>query len=287
MNRKDSSLLLTPERAQKFIAINTHPGQRSLSRAVVTELATKIEDGRFHEGLVAIMHNGDDSLMNGQHQCHAVIQAGRSVHARLHEYWAEKGDTATDVARVFAQYNVDKGRTRGDIGWIYASQIGMAEWPRKCVSLCNTALGWIATGYTPIIKISKDDNASLLKPHIKECEFVYRLLWNVKGQESRHLLRSPVIAAVMLTHRKHHDDAELFWTSVRDGDMLKKDEPAAKLRTVLLRSKVSLGRGAGQRGEQLSQFAMCAKCIHAWNAYRTKGATDLKVYADKPMPEAK
>lgn len=284
MKRKESSVRLTPEKAQQFITINVHPGQRNLRRRVVQELAEKMADGRFHEGVIAIMHNGKDSLMNGQHQCYAVIESGKTVSVRVHEYWTENGDSETDIAKVFAQYNVDAARSRADIGWIYGAQIGMEEWPRKCVSVCMTALGWIESKFGNVT-CTKDENGQLLAENRPACDFVHGLLFS--GGDTKHMVRSPVVAAMIVTYERDAADADVFWSSVRDGDMLKRTEPAFKIREYLTKVSISCGRGVGGEKKNVRVFEVCAKCIHAWNAYRGGVTTDLKVYADKPMPSAK
>lgn len=284
MKTKFSKKRLTPKWAQELVAINTHDGQRNFNRRHLLELEEKILDGRFHEAVIAIMHNGTDDLMNGQHTSMAVVNTGKAVPASVHEYFAEDGDTKEDVARVFAQYDVNKSRSRGDIAWIFGCQVGMNKWPKRCVHLCNTALGWLHGGYGAV-KMSKDENAALLNANVKACEFVHRLMYEEADALPRHMLRSPVVASMIASFGKSESDAEVFWCAVRDGDMLKRSDPAFRLREYLANACVSAS--AHTQKKKASNKEMFAKCVHAWNAYRSGKRTDLKFYPEKSLPEVK
>lgn len=291
MKFKSSQVTVSPKKAEEYLSHNTYAGQRHISPRHIQELQAKMNDGRFHVGNIAIVYNGSPILADGQHQCHAGIIAGRPFKALLQEYTIEEADSKEDIARVFSQFNVDRARSRGDIAWIHGCQIGMDKWPRRCVTLCNTAIGWMESGFglKAYIALSKDENAALLAKYRKQCEFIYELLF-CNEQRSRHLLRSPVTAAMMQTFIKSRSDAEVFWAAVRDGDMLKRGEPTFVLRDYLLRVSVSVGAGARQTGKESVGFReLYVKCIHAWNAYRG-GETQLRLVRFNPkhaLPKVK
>lgn len=286
MQLKRSQVRITPKRAEELLRLNTYAGQRNKSPAHIRELAEKMVDGRFHNGQVAVVVNGSTYLADGQHQCEASIVSGTTFPATYLEFIAEKGDSKEDLAEVFAQFNVDRSRTRGDIAWIYGCQVGMHEWPRKCVTLCNTALGWIAGGFGEGGgRIGKDESARLLSAKKASCTFVRDIVFTVDSKQSRHLQRSPVVAAMIATHAKDSAAAAEFWTAVRDGDMLRKSDPRAVIRDFLLRTSVALGAGA--RGDKTTVGAreMYGKCVAAWNASRSDKTTSLKYFGNKPLPK--
>lgn len=285
MKLKKSSIRLTPTNAKAFRERNTYPGQRGMGPAYLEELERKMRAGDFHEGLIAIIRlsSGEEVLANGQHQCTAVIETGISVDARLHEWTVEPGDSPADIARVFAQYNVDKNRSRGDIAWIYGAQANMGAWPPRCVKLCNTALGWIYTRLLRKGKLSKDDNALLLLKHKQECAFVYETAF-VNGANAKHLYRSPVVAAMMETSNKDLEHAYLFWGAVRDGDMLKTADPAYKCREMLKAIRV---RTVSIGNPTMDERELYARCIHFWNGSRGKGGCSGRYYPDAPLPTPK
>ena len=283
LTRKTSVLTVAKAKANR--AINTYPGQRPLNKRHVEELRDKILDERFHMGLVAYVEwKGTRQLANGQHQGEGVIGANKSIPIVELTFTAEENDTAEDVARVFAQFNTDKPRTRQDIAWIYGVQYGMAEWPRKVVSLCNTALGYIENvSANGVILLSKDANALLLGKHRGACRFVHYLLCEGDTKNPKHLMRSPVIAAVISTWKKDTADAQAFWEAVRDGDMLKKVDPAFRLRewlkTVAVRS--------GDNAIAVNQREMYVRCIHWWNAFRGGPGKSGRYSPDNPIPKVR
>jgi hypothetical protein len=286
MELKRSQVRITPKRAEELLRLNTYAGQRNKSPMHIQELAEKMKDGRFHNGQVAIVINGSTFLADGQHQCEASIVSGVTFPATMLEFYAEKGDSKEDIAEVFAQFNVDRSRTRGDIAWIYGCQVGMHEWPRKCVTLCNSALGWIAGGFGEGgVRLGKDENARLLSAKKSACTFVRDIAFSGDPKQSRHLQRGAVVAAMIVTQQKDAEAARAFWEAVRDGDMLRKSDPCAVIRDFLLRTSVALGAGA--RGDKVTVGAreMFGKCIAAWNAKRSGKTTSLKYFGSKPLPK--
>lgn len=281
---------VTPKKAEELLRLNTYKGQRNKSARHIQELAAKMEDGRFHMGSIAVINNGSSFLADGQHQCEAAIMSGKSFDAAFVEYTCEDDDSKEDIAEVFAQYNVDRPRSRGDIAWIYGCQIGMEEWPRRCVTLCNTALGMLQCGFNNgAPRMSRDENARLLSTQRSQCQFIYDLLFRECDISNcaKHMNRSPVVAAMMATFKKNKSEAEVFWTAVRDGDMLKKTDPAFKLRDFLMNNSVGFGAGARSSKETVSAREMFGRCIIAWNAYRSGGTTNLKFFPSKPLPQPK
>jgi len=75
-------ILLTPEMAQEFLAIN-NPKNRKIRQTKVNSIAQDILAGRWDERLAYIqdplMIDTDGVFQNGQHRCLAVIKAGRPV----------------------------------------------------------------------------------------------------------------------------------------------------------------------------------------------------------------
>lgn len=289
MQLKKSQILVTPKKAEEFLKYNTYAGQRNKSPAHIRELAAKMTDGRFHNGQIATVNNGSVFLADGQHQCEAVIVSGQKVPATMLEFFVDKGDTKEDVARIFAQFNVDRSRSRGDIAWIYGCNIGMADWPRQCVTLCNTALGWIASGHGSAggkTALDRDANARLLSAKKSSCSFVRQVIYGEKqSTDAKHLLRAAVAAAMIVTHTKAASDAEVFWMAVRDGDMLKRSDPAFALREFLRGAACSYGGGHRSERDAVSAREMYARCVHGWNAYRQKQSTALRYYPSKPLPK--
>ncbi len=102
-----------------------------------------------------------------------------------------------------------------------------------------------------------------------------------------HILRRPVVAAMIRTIRKNAADAIEFWSQVRDGELLKRTDPSFQLRQFLLNS--SLSTRALRAGQKMtSEREMETKSIIAWNAYRQKrNLSTLKWVADAKMPKVR
>lgn len=286
MKLKSSLVKITPRKAEELLKLNTYAGQRNISDNHVKELAAKMEDGRFHCGRVAVVVNGSTFLADGQHQCTASVVSGKTFPATMLEYIIEDGDTKQDIAEAFAQHNVDRSRSRADIAWIYGAQSGMSDWPRQAVTLCNSALGWIAAGFGSSGKsaLDKDANARLLAAKKGSCQFILTMTFRGEGAPIRHLQRMAVAAAMIVTHGVDRCAAEEFWAGVRDGELLRKNDPRSVLRDALLRGVVR--RSTGSESQSYSQRELYAKCIHGWNAWRQNKSTSLKFYINKPLPKA-
>lgn len=293
---KYSSFRLTPTKAAQYDRINIYPGQRTLNRQWADELTKKLRQNQAHEGRVAVfldkvnaLGNGRcDYLMDGQHLCFAVTVSGVSTPCRLHEHISEAGDTKEDVARMFAQYT-QRARTRGDIAWIYAVQFGMADWPRRIVRLCNTGVAlWSVFstntgGAGATVHLTKEENARLLGKHQEACRFVYDILCGSKHTYPRHLLRGPVVALMIGTWECDQNHARLFWEGVRDGEMLKRNDPVHKYRDWLAR----VGVRAGDKEEAVTHREMFVRGIHWWNASRGGPGNSGRYRKNKPIPKIK
>ncbi len=81
---------ITPVIAKELFKLNTFAAQRALSKKHVGELAKKMRDGVFLEGVIAtaegINGNTCQILVNGQHQLAAVIQSGETIMASVQRY---------------------------------------------------------------------------------------------------------------------------------------------------------------------------------------------------------
>ena len=284
MKRNEKLMTITPKEAQRLLAFNNFGGQRNIRERHVEQLAEKMIDGRFHVGNVAIVQGKAETLLaDGQHQLTACVRSQKPFQAVVQEYTLNGVDDDVAMAGIFSQFNVDATRTRGDIAWIYANELGWVDWPRKLVTNLASALTSITVPgeFRDATPLSKDKSAALLAEHRKVCEWIHELGIG----KAKHMLRAPVIAAMVSTYRKSQRAAEEFWTGVRDGAGLKKVDARLTIREYL--KDVSLQGGTkNATGRDLSdRRCMYAKCIHAWNAWRDDRPTQLKYHAGAPLPK--
>ena len=113
-----------------------------------------------------------------------------------------------------------------------------------------------------------------------EVKLFLRFLYEVIGSaaSTKRMRRGPVAWALYATWRKSRSAAMEFWSAVRDETGETNKTPDRKLSRWLI--ETSVGRRSGNP-------EMYARCIHAWNAWRTKSQTNLTYHADKPLPAAK
>lgn len=270
------------EKATWFLERNTLESQRAIRPKKVKDLTEAIENGAFTTGNIAIakksFNGGEYVLVNGQHQCRAILDAGMPIIA-VCEQWDCR--TPSDLANLYRQYDNHAARSLGDIALPEAQSLGI-DWPTRIISLVLTG-AQILEGKT---EARKNEKVELLKFHTDDGAFVNSIIGDHQ-RDSKHLMRGAVAAAMMMTWAKHPELADRFWKQVRDGEFLTAKMPAYKLRNYLMQVNVFMGLGARPRINKnaANSHEIRSKCIIAWNAYRRNQTTDLKYFADKPVPK--
>lgn len=300
MKKKMKPVEFTPNLCRELLNHNTFQGQRPLSMEHVEKLGQRMVNGKFNAGLVALVHYRDENgektteLINGQHQLNACLEFDTLFEGMLVEHTAEESDTPEDIANVFAQYDDGRTRTKAHVAWYYGCRAGMGDWSNKAVTLFSSAFAWLAGGarQSSGSSLSKEDAGQLLAKNKEACIFMHNLLYGedshrkpIPAAKVRHLERAPVIAAIAETWKKNAEDAEIFWTSVRDGDMLKHNDPAFMLRDHLMNSSLHVTRTKAKKS--VDSRELYAKCLMAWNAYRTARITHLRYTHKFDLPAIK
>lgn len=283
---------LTPEMAEHYLTFNTYEYQREVRVAYVNILADKMSSGLFRSGEIAIVSNGtgQDIMMNGQHQCHAVIKSGETVPCKMEKF---KASNSLQIAELFKQFEIfDKSQT--DFVKAEAGALGI-EWPQRTCSLLVSAMA-IKEGKDPRYGIrsgyggvrhhkwsTKESRSMLLRKYRKEGDFLNMILTGdgVPIQDSKHMQRAAVAFIMICTWEKDQWAAKDFWRTVRDGEHLVKKMPAKTLRDFLM--------GATHRGgltvKVTKNHEYVSRSITAWNAFRKGTPTKLQYYPDKATPK--
>lgn len=283
---------ITPKRAAELLKFNTYEGQRAIRPNHVNELVQKIKDSRFLMADLAFLKTPSKQLlMNGQHTLTSCCEAGLPIKAAI-QWFEQNGESPVDIARLFAQFDGHAKRNLLDVSAVYAQQIGWGEWPRAVVRLCAASLTALhggrfrdsnrKGGHT---RLSIDQQAELLVGNKRACEFVFGIIGFGDTRKFRHMFRIPVVSAMVLTYRKSAEDAALFWTAVRDGELLRASSSEYILREFLLSSSSKETRNAER--VPVPMEAVHRQCIIAWNAMRAKTQMPRKVYKNAEIPTVK
>lgn len=281
----------TPALIEEFSTMTMAKQDRPLKPQLLASLRAKVLKGEFLSTTWAAAKCNQDGRtyrVNGKHtstlfsQMNGELPKGTEVTLERYEC-----DTLEDVAALYARFDPRGSvRSHGDINRIYQSTCEELEGVQtKIFTNCVTAIAYAEneTAYSSVPAEVRASNA------VKHKDFVLWVqdLFGGESKEARHLLRSPVIAAIWKTYNKNKEAAGKFWKLVKTGDGLP-GCPTRKLERLLLSSSISMGRGATHRKQvSLGQREMYVKCIHAWNAWRTNKATDLKYHADAATPDVK
>jgi hypothetical protein len=274
---------ITPDVAETILAANVYDGQRAIKKNHIKVLVDAIENGLFTVGHIAIAHQGwnggDAMLANGQHTCTAVINTGLTINAVVDEYNCK---TPEDFALLYRQFDNNASRTLDEITLPEARALNL-DWNKQVIKAVMVGISMLENNPGA----HKNTKVESLKKYIDEGNFVNDILSCVKSTESKHIRRGAVVAAMIVTFRKNHGDAETFWEEVRDGENLKGSSASLKLRNYLLSTNTKHGRGvnAPSLNAAASNKELYAKCIIAWNAYRRGDSTQLKFYANKETPK--
>lgn len=274
---------ITPEKAAALLEFNTYTGQRPQREKHIKVLCDAINKGLFTTGVISVAKQGWNGgylmLANGQHQCISVIETGKPITAVVEEYNCK---TPEEFALLYRQYDNNATRTLDEITLPEARALGL-NWGKQVIKTVMTGIGFLE-GHNGV---HKNIRVESLKKYVDEGNFVNDILSCVKSPESRHLRRGAVVAAMIVTFKKNHGDAETFWEEVRDGENLKGNSPSLKLRNYLMTTNTAIGRGVNAPAltAAASNIEIYAKCIIAWNAYRRGDSTALKFFANKETPK--
>jgi hypothetical protein len=274
---------IKPELAEFYLTKNTYDGQRPLREKRVKLLCDIIENGLFTTGNIAIgkqgWNGGEHMMANGQHMCTATIITGKPVQATVEEYYCK---TPEDFALLYRQFDNHGARTLQEVTLPEARALGL-NWSKQAIKAIMSGIGLLENH----LGVHKNIRVESLKKYVDDGNFINDILSCVKSNESKHLRRRVVIAAMISTFRKNHNDAEIFWEEVRDGENLKGNSPSLKLRNYLMTTNTAIGQGvnAPSLSVAASEKEIYAKCIIAWNAYRRGDSTALKFYANKETPK--
>lgn len=271
---------------ERFFKMEPAPNDRPLNERRQQKLKSMIDLGEFRTcewASARCKETKTEYRVNGKHTSTILASmngtAPKDLHIIVEQY---ECDNLEDVARLYCTFDSRvSARTSRDINRIFSATI---------LDVCDLP-SWIIDKAVAGLAFSKweetcgahgaEEKASLM---LDAGDFICWLYLLTEGKDSKHLRRSPAIAAMFQTFCKAQKASTEFWTLVRDASGPNNGSPDRKLNKMLL--TCVLGRGPGSRpgNRIMKEREMFVKCLHAWNAWRKGETTDLKYYATAKTP---
>lgn len=197
-------------------------------------------------------------------------------------------DTLTDLGNLYNTYDSNLGsRTNSDINMAFAAAIpSLRDVPQKLINMTVTAAAFLKWDENTRRRIPQAERAEELMDRsdfVPWLQDVVKTTTTSKMGLSKHLLRSPVVCAMLATYDRAPVVAKKFWTEVRDESAPDRNDPTRILARFLVRAVVGGGRSVGK--DAVGQREMYVKCIRAWNSYRSGEATSLQYREADPLPQ--
>ena len=267
------------EAAQTFFDLPRFEGERPFRRNHVIYLMTCIrretylpEDVILKTCIVGRGAHAAEYRINGQHTAAAILSLAEhepSIKIKIRRI-RYRVRSMEEMRALYA--STDRGAAR-TVGNQLAAQMtgveGYADVPHEIMRRLGEGIVMWQAG-TSHLKREWDSNsraAALSGEHRDHALAIARLLTEKTSEETRHMLRSPVIGAMFASYAIAPRIASMFWKNIRDGSGLKDSSPEHKLHKWLLTRGIRDKNRATDRtfvsGEQMYRM-----CIHMWNSYR-------------------
>lgn len=267
---KSETVLISPQRCEQFLKLNTFEGQRPLSADTVQDYAQQMSAGAFGRANVGVakksFNGGEQVIVNGQHTLTAAVKAGVALFATIDYFDCQARD---DLWRLFGTYDVHRQRTEGHIikaaRGLFKSQF-LQKTPIQVLRLTGAALVALGGGTKPNFgtrAASKVKKPELVQKH----EADVMVVASYYEKATARLLTTPVVAAIIATHRVNSDKAADFWERVVWGDKLDRKTPQYELRQKLL-NPASMYSSSVTSGPAKMQVVY-NYCASWWNSYVT------------------
>jgi hypothetical protein len=281
--------------ALKFRDMEPVPHDRPLNPKRLEAYRKMLAVGLFRPVQWATVHCNQTQTtyrVNGKHTSNLFAEyeeLPQQIHATIEHYHCDDLD---DVARLYATFDSRaQVRTTSDINRAFAAvDPELAEIPSKIISLCVTGICFAVHGDHYRTLSAADRAESLLDEDNKLFIAWTHDLLGSNNDDTRHLWRGPVVAAMCTTFRKSRKASSEFWMAVRDGTGAHPKTPDRALHKFLLSRTVNHGGMSSSKAATKKGFCgpreMYVKCLHAWNAWRRDTTTELKYHAQAKIPAA-
>lgn len=198
-------------------------------------------------------------------------------------------DTLKDVGALYNTYDSNlASRSANDINHSFAAAIPeLRDVPGKLINLTVSAAAFLKWDENVLKRVPQAERAEELVERAYFVKWLREVIANTDTKKmgpAKHLLRSPVVCAMMATHDRAPHVATDFWTQVRDESHADRNDATRVLARFLVRVGVASGKGVSGK-YTVTHREMYVKCLHAWNAYRAGEATSLQYHPKAPVPK--
>jgi hypothetical protein len=282
-----NEILMLPE----FI-VNDSEVDRNLRDNHVTYLTACMMRETFHPEWVQIItcvclepcgNNpaGAEFRHNGQHTCWARTNMPADYPCRV-RFLRYEAQTVADMRILYSSIDRNKSRNNADV--LNAHLAGTDQFvgvPKYVVQKIAEAVAFWLWGNLPQGKRHDADDAAfqVQTTYKAQVATVVKFVMASPREHQVHIIRSPVLAAMLETFSKDAVAAEEFWTAVRDGlNLPSREDPRYKLHDALLGSvllgsaSVHLtGKNRVSGKKSTTREEMYRWCVACWNTWRRGG----------------
>lgn len=273
------TVLLTPEDAQKLLAVSDGQAQRPLRAGAVERLAHAIAVGDWKVTHQAIALDPSGLVLDGQHRLHAIVRAGVPVQVQL----------ARDVPRAtFDVIDTGAPRSPGDVLRI-AGHVNT----HILAAACRMNLAYdVVVGTTDTFKVARGSftTTDVLREADSDRGLVTHQAIPVASSIARTLGRSGFgawLATAITVLRTTPDISPTialdFLTALRDGVNLSPGSPILALRRYLSSDRGLIYTPGGERAQV--GLATTIKAFNRWSAGDTSQLVTFRVGIERfPAP---
>lgn len=270
-----------------LISLAEFKGDRILSAQHVRELASAMKRGTFRPEFVSLIvckYGRQLYRMNGQHTAWARLSMDDDFEDFEVTVLTYEAKSMNDVRILYASIDRNANRSRTEVTNAYlAGSDQFGEFTASTQKRLPQAFAFYNWSDAKERRQYDGDALSyfLLTTHKTMAKRVASYLEECNPADHRHILKTPVIAALFATFNEAVAASREFWDPVADGTgFSSKNDPRNRLRAKLLEVMRLTGK------KRPKPEAVYQACLRAWNAWREGDElASLRVKAADERPE--
>lgn len=271
-NMSSHMLIMSPEKATKWLDDFTYGKQRKIRAAHVNLLATEMRKGRFQptSQVGRAILCGRPIMVNGYHTLHAIIESDRPqvINAVDHNVTTER-----QVAELYFTYDIHKKRTFGEIAVVCDALERTGLSSATQVTQVGVGVRFIDENF--LVKSKKTlpliDQVELTVEYGEAARRYFATISGAFKDIRKKLTRKATIAVALVTFRYAileygEEKVTDFWRQTSLDDGIRRDDPRKAAYHHLLTTKMPSGGGkiAGKVCDASYSSRYLANCWNAW-----------------------